>query len=77
MDPRYAFFIWACFGIAAAAVLWNVLAPMVERNKLKRRLSEQRDDDEDRTSTRHRSDGGGGHSAGEADRDADGDGGGD
>lgn len=40
MDPRYAFFIWASFGIAAAAVLWNVLSPRLERNELKRRLSE-------------------------------------
>lgn len=47
MDPRYATFIWACFGIAALAVLWNVIAPMIERNKLKARLSESVEDPTD------------------------------
>lgn len=47
MDPRYATFIWACFGIAAVAVLWNVLAPHFERNNLKRRLSESAEDTTD------------------------------
>lgn len=40
MDPRYVGFIWACFGITAFVVLWNALAPKIERNKLKARLSE-------------------------------------
>jgi len=44
MDPRYAFFIWTSFGIAAAMVLWNVLAPRVERNQLKARLSQAAED---------------------------------
>lgn len=44
MDPRYAFFIWMSFGIAAAMVLWNVLSPRIERNQLKRRLSEAAED---------------------------------
>lgn len=47
MDPRYATFIWACFGIAALAVLWNVFAPRIERNKLKARLSESAEDSRD------------------------------
>lgn len=40
MDPRYAFFIWMSFGIGAITVLWNVLSPRLQRNELKRRLSE-------------------------------------
>lgn len=40
MDSRYALFIWTCFGVAAIAVLWNVLAPWLARNQLKTRLSE-------------------------------------
>lgn len=47
MDPRYATFIWACFGITALAVLWNVLAPLIERNKLKARLSESAEESTD------------------------------
>lgn len=47
MDPRYATFIWACFGIAAVAVLWNVFAPQIERNKLKTRLSESAEESTD------------------------------
>ncbi len=46
MDPRYATFIWACFGIAALAVVWNAFAPYFQRNKLVRQLSEQRDDND-------------------------------
>lgn len=44
MDPRYAFFIWTSFGIAAAAVLWNVIAPKLARNELRRQLSEGAED---------------------------------
>lgn len=44
MDPRYAFFIWSSFGTAAAVILWNVLAPRLARNELKRRLSEAAED---------------------------------
>ena len=47
MDPRYAMFIWLSFGIAAAVVVWNVLAPRLERNQLKRRLSEAAEDSPD------------------------------
>lgn len=47
MDARYAFFIWSSFGIAAAVVLWNVLAPRLARNELKRRLSEAAEDSPD------------------------------
>jgi heme exporter protein CcmD len=44
MDPRYALFIWSSFGIAAVAVLWNVLSPRFQRNDLMRRLSEHAED---------------------------------
>jgi heme exporter protein CcmD len=44
MDPRYAFFIWASFGIGAVVVLWNVLAPWQARNQLRQRLSEAAED---------------------------------
>ncbi len=44
MDPRYAFFIWMSFGIAAVAVLWNVLAPRFERRQLLQRLAESHED---------------------------------
>ena len=44
MDPRYAFYIWMSFGLAAAMVLWNVLAPRIERNQLRQRLSEAAED---------------------------------
>ncbi len=47
MDPRYASFIWACFGIAAIAVLWNVFAPLIERKQLKQRLSESAEESTD------------------------------
>ncbi len=47
MDPRYAGFIWTCFGITALAVLWNVFAPRIERNKLKARLSESAEESTD------------------------------
>lgn len=47
MDPRYAFFIWMSFGIAAVAVLWNVFAPRLERNQLRQRLSEAAEDSEE------------------------------
>lgn len=40
MDPRYALFIWTCFGAAAIAVLWNVIAPALARNQLRQRLSD-------------------------------------
>ena len=45
MDPRYATFIWACFGIAAVAVLWNVFAPHFERRHLLKRLAESHEDE--------------------------------
>lgn len=48
MDPRYATFIWACFGIAALAVLWNVFAPQIERRQLLKRLAESQEDEADR-----------------------------
>lgn len=47
MDPRYAVFIWSSFGLAAVAVLWNVLAPIFQRRALLQQLSEVRDDLED------------------------------
>lgn len=47
MDPRYASFIWACFGIAAVAVLWNVFAPRIERRQLLKRLAESHENDAD------------------------------
>ena len=48
MDPRYAVFIWASFGLAAVTVVWNVLAPYLARNELRRRLSESAEDTTDR-----------------------------
>jgi len=45
MDPRYAFFIWASFGVAAIAVLWNVLAPYFARRRLLQRLAESQEDE--------------------------------
>lgn len=47
MDPRYAAFIWGSFGIAAVVVLWNALAPRLERNKLEARLSESAEESTD------------------------------
>ena len=44
MDPRYAFFIWASFGLVAAVMLWNLLAPSRTRNQIRARLSEAQDD---------------------------------
>ena len=48
MDPRYAAFIWASFGLTALVVMWNVLAPRWQRNELKRRLSEHAEESLDR-----------------------------
>jgi len=44
MDPRYALFIWSSFGVAALAVVWNLLAPKLARNQIRRRLSDALDD---------------------------------
>lgn len=44
MDPRYAFFVWASFGLAAVVVLWNVLAPRFERHALSVRLRRLQDE---------------------------------
>ena len=45
MDPRYAFYIWASFGLTALVVLWNVLAPQWQRQQQRLRLSAARDDE--------------------------------
>jgi heme exporter protein CcmD len=45
MDPRYAFFIWASFGLVAVVVLWNLVAPTLARNQIQARWSEAQDDD--------------------------------
>ena len=51
MEPRYATFIWVSYGLAAATVLWNVLAPLLARKqvvqKLRQRNDEQPESDED------------------------------
>ena len=44
MDPRYAFFIWMSFGIAAVMVAWNVIAPRIERKQLRAALAESQED---------------------------------
>ena len=49
MDPRYALFIWSCYGLAAVVVAWNLLAPRLARNELRRRLSERADEDAERS----------------------------
>lgn len=45
MDPRYAAFIWISYGLTAALVLWNVVAPWRTRNELKQTLSERHEDE--------------------------------
>lgn len=44
MDPRYAFFIWASFGVAALAVLWNAASPWLARKAIRQRLLDAADD---------------------------------
>lgn len=44
MDPRYAAFIWVSFGVAALAVLWNVLSPRMARHQLRQRWSQAADE---------------------------------
>lgn len=40
MEPRYAFFIWASFAVSAVVVIWNVVAPKLQRNQIRQRLSD-------------------------------------
>lgn len=43
MNAKYALFIWSSYGLALAVVLWNVLAPRLRRNELRKQLSEAAD----------------------------------
>lgn len=49
MDPRYAVFIWSCYGLTAVMIAWNLLAPRRARNDLRQRLSERADEDAERS----------------------------
>jgi heme exporter protein CcmD len=45
---KYAFFIWSSYALTLAVFLWNALAPMLQRSKLRRRLPDgTADPDED------------------------------
>ena len=46
MNPKYAFFIWTSYALAAVVVLWNLLAPRLRRRDLRRRLTEVADETE-------------------------------
>jgi heme exporter protein CcmD len=37
---KYAFFIWSSYALTLAVFLWNVVAPMLQRSKLRQHLSE-------------------------------------
>lgn len=43
MNSKYALFIWSCYGLTLAVVLWNALAPHFRRSELRKRLSEAAD----------------------------------
>ena len=45
MTGKYALFIWGSYGLSFAVLLWNVFAPRLRRNELKKRLSEALEDD--------------------------------
>jgi heme exporter protein CcmD len=40
MNPKHAFFIWSSYALTAAVILWNLIAPRLARNELRRALSE-------------------------------------
>lgn len=40
MNPHYAAFIYASYGLALVVLVWNVLAPRLRRNAVRRQLSE-------------------------------------
>lgn len=46
MNEKHALFIWASYGLTAAALLWNWLAPTLTRNELRRRLSDDAIDED-------------------------------
>ena len=35
----YAFYVWTSYGLTAAVLLWNVLAPIVQRKQILRQLA--------------------------------------
>lgn len=35
----YAFYVWTSYGITTAVLLWNLLAPIVQRKQLLRQLT--------------------------------------
>ena len=46
MNEKHALFIWTSYGLTAAVLLWNWLAPRLARNELRRQLSEGTADEE-------------------------------
>jgi heme exporter protein CcmD len=46
MNEKHALFIWTSYGLTAALLLWNWLAPKLTRNELRRQLSEHAADEE-------------------------------
>jgi heme exporter protein D len=37
----YAFYVWGSFGATVAVLAWNVVAPRLERGRLRRKLREE------------------------------------
>ena len=40
MNEKYALYVWSSYGLTLAVLIWNLLAPKLRRNELKRRLAE-------------------------------------
>lgn len=41
---KYGLYVWGSFGVAAVAVLWNWISPLMTRRQLLKQLSESADD---------------------------------
>lgn len=46
MNPKHAIFIWSSYALTALVVAWNLVAPRLARNELRRALSEDGDETE-------------------------------
>ncbi|MDB5988216.1 MAG: heme exporter protein CcmD [Nevskia sp.] len=40
MNEKYALYVWSSYGLTLAVLMWNLLAPYLRRNELRRHLSE-------------------------------------
>jgi heme exporter protein CcmD len=44
VNEKYALYVWSSYGLSLAVLLWNMWAPRLRRNQLRRQLAEAPED---------------------------------